>query len=769
MTIIVVNTASDTVANDGKTSLREAVATAGTLSGHVEIRFDQATFYNTATYAVTTISLKSTLIITKGDISIDGSLYYGGNSFGLKISGAGLSTNAITVDSAAHVTLRDLKVQGPASTTIKAQYGADGHNGAHGSNGVPDYIVGATHGEAGSGLSGGHATDGSNAPNDAEAGHVAVGAIINRGTLTLERVDIASFKTEGGAGGLGGLGGGGGRGGNGFNGTGDSSGVPVGTPGNGGNGGNSGDGARGGEGGDAVGGIYNVGTLILRDASFAGLAATGGHGGAGGAGWSGGHGGNSGESQVWAGSLELAHAGDGGAGGNGGNGGRGGVAASALLNAGTVKWDGVQSSVIAPTLHGGLGGQRGEGGREGFGGHAFQALDGDPRNGKDSLIAGINGLNGANGGTGDFVGAATTTGVTFSLDAAREVISETATLIQRYAYISVHVLGANTGAHSVKWSFKGGAGITGADFVGGTLPAGGKLDFASGETGKYIALGIAPDGKAEGIETFTITLSDPVGGVLGWSKSVTVAIIDGNDLDGNAPTALKLSASTAAEGSAKGRLVGALSTTDADKGDQFHYALLNSAGGRFALSGNNIVVAKGYAIDYEQAQSHNILVRSTDLFGQSIDKTLTIKVTDVLAETVAGDAGVNKLVGGTGIDKFDGKAGNDTLTGGGGKDWFTFSTALSASSNVDHITDFKTGQDLLRLDDAVFKHIALGKLTAAAFYNHAVAHDSSDRILYDTATGKLYYDGDGKDGAPAVLFAVLDGHPALAATDILIV
>ena len=50
------------------------------------------------------------------------------------------------------------------------------------------------------------------------------------------------------------------------------------------------------------------------------------------------------------------------------------------------------------------------------------------------------------------------------------------------------------------------------------------------------------------------------------------------------------------------------------------------------------------------------------------------------------------------------------------------------------------------------------------------AHDGDDRIVYDTRSGKLYYDKDGAGGHHAQLFAILDGSPDnISAKDFLIV
>jgi Ca2+-binding RTX toxin-like protein len=49
--------------------------------------------------------------------------------------------------------------------------------------------------------------------------------------------------------------------------------------------------------------------------------------------------------------------------------------------------------------------------------------------------------------------------------------------------------------------------------------------------------------------------------------------------------------------------------------------------------------------------------------------------------------------------------------------------------------------------------VARGRLTDAAFYRGTEAHDSSDRIIYDRATGALYFDPDGDGAAAQVQFA----------------
>jgi len=97
----------------------------------------------------------------------------------------------------------------------------------------------------------------------------------------------------------------------------------------------------------------------------------------------------------------------------------------------------------------------------------------------------------------------------------------------------------------------------------------------------------------------------------------------------NPPTDIQLVPDSVLEHSPNGTVVGDLLTTDADVGDSFLYALLDNAGGRFGLSGSQIVVADGSLLDFATATSHQIHVRTTDRGGNgySFERDLTIHVT----------------------------------------------------------------------------------------------------------------------------------------------
>ncbi len=161
----------------------------------------------------------------------------------------------------------------------------------------------------------------------------------------------------------------------------------------------------------------------------------------------------------------------------------------------------------------------------------------------------------------------------------------------------------------------------------------------------------------------------------------------------------------------------------------------------------------------------------------TLSGTATINGTgNTLANLITGNSGVNVLTGGAGNDTINGGAGNDTvagglgndsLTGGAGIDTFLFNTTRSATTNVDRITDFTAVDDRFLLDDAVFVGIGgVGQISAANFRLGAAAGDASDRVIYNSATGQLFFDTDGTGAQAATLFATVTAGTAITAADI---
>jgi Ca2+-binding RTX toxin-like protein len=126
------------------------------------------------------------------------------------------------------------------------------------------------------------------------------------------------------------------------------------------------------------------------------------------------------------------------------------------------------------------------------------------------------------------------------------------------------------------------------------------------------------------------------------------------------------------------------------------------------------------------------------------------------------------LIGNSGANYLDGKGGMDVLVGGLGADTLAFTSALGAG-NVDAIEGFQSGIDKIALSNTVFGAIAPGALAGGAFATGSAAQDGDDRIIYNSATGALYYDADGTGAGAQLHFATLNPGTALNASDFILI
>ena len=136
------------------------------------------------------------------------------------------------------------------------------------------------------------------------------------------------------------------------------------------------------------------------------------------------------------------------------------------------------------------------------------------------------------------------------------------------------------------------------------------------------------------------------------------------------------------------------------------------------------------------------------------------------ADRLTGNAEDNVLSGGAGNDTLSGGLGKDVLTGGAGADVFVFDTALGGR-NIDRITDFTVEEDTIFLDHLIFTGLAEGQLSASAFTSGetGIATETSHRIIYETGTGRLYFDADGSGSGSGVHFATMTANLELTAFD----
>jgi Ca2+-binding RTX toxin-like protein len=148
------------------------------------------------------------------------------------------------------------------------------------------------------------------------------------------------------------------------------------------------------------------------------------------------------------------------------------------------------------------------------------------------------------------------------------------------------------------------------------------------------------------------------------------------------------------------------------------------------------------------ATTNNALTTAINLAGNAV------------SQTIVGNAGSNVIYGGL---------GNDNLQGLAGADFFVFDTAPGAG-NVDTL-DF-TVADTIRMENSVYTGLAgTGALTADQFTANTtgLATGANHHIIYETDTGKLYYDSNGSAAGGSVMFAQLSAGLALTSADFFIV
>ncbi len=140
------------------------------------------------------------------------------------------------------------------------------------------------------------------------------------------------------------------------------------------------------------------------------------------------------------------------------------------------------------------------------------------------------------------------------------------------------------------------------------------------------------DGETRQV-SFTYQADDGNGGTDSATAQITVA--GANDT----PTDLDLVGTSVDEGAANGTTVGTVAVTDPDANDSFTYALLDTAGGRFAVDASgNVTVADGSLLDHEMDASHDITVEVADAASETISETFTVSVTDVNEAPTGSDA-----------------------------------------------------------------------------------------------------------------------------------
>jgi Ca2+-binding RTX toxin-like protein len=334
---------------------------------------------------------------------------------------------------------------------------------------------------------------------------------------------------------------------------------------------------------------------------------------------------------------------------------------------------------------------------------------------------------------------------------------------------------------TVHYETKDGTARDGSDYQGKS----GDIIFLAGETQSTLNITVLGDIDIEDDEEFVLQLSNPTG--LKFSDgqpTQDINLLIRDDDQGTDTTPQKL------EGTPKNDTLDA--TTNGGYGDD---SLDGKQGADTMMGGDGndtyyVDNIKDVITEEDQAESaagDDDIVHSTassytlpaNVEHLIIDgKSKGNATGNELNNSITGNAAVNTLLGLEGDDTFDSGSGNDTLSGGDGADTYIFSSGIKGSKNVDTIKDFVSGEDKILLSADIFTKLAtaLGVIdgndpTPLSDGDFFVAGakvkptDATSYILYDTNTGRVYYDADGNGKGAADWFITLTGKPELTADD----
>jgi Ca2+-binding RTX toxin-like protein len=334
---------------------------------------------------------------------------------------------------------------------------------------------------------------------------------------------------------------------------------------------------------------------------------------------------------------------------------------------------------------------------------------------------------------------------------------------------------------TVHYETKDGTARDGSDYQGKS----GDIIFLAGETQSTLNITVLGDIDIEDDEEFVLQLSNPTG--LKFSDgqpTQDINLLIRDDDQGTDTTPQKL------EGTPKNDTLDA--TANGGYGDD---SLDGKQGADTMMGGDGndtyyVDNIKDVITEEDQAESaagDDDIVHSTassytlpaNVEHLIIDgKSKGNATGNELNNSITGNAAVNTLLGLEGDDTFDSGSGNDTLSGGDGADTYIFSSGIKGSKNVDTIKDFVSGEDKILLSADIFTKLAtaLGVIdgndpTPLSDGDFFVAGakvkptDATSYILYDTNTGRVYYDADGNGKGAADWFITLTGKPELTADD----
>ncbi|GFE71566.1 Calx-beta domain-containing protein [Chroococcus sp. FPU101] len=367
--------------------------------------------------------------------------------------------------------------------------------------------------------------------------------------------------------------------------------------------------------------------------------------------------------------------------------------------------------------------------------------------------------------------------VTLAVSPASVTEDGTANLV--YTFTRTGVL---TSSLNVNYGITGTA-TNGTDYAN----IGTSVTFAANSNTAQVIVNPTADTVVESNETVALTLASNAAYTIGTTGAVTGTITNDDTATPNNVT-LALNYSGISENSPTnftytftrtGNLTNSLVVNFNVSGDATFSTDYLQTGANFSSPTKTITFAKG-------ASTANVVINpvsdSTVESNESVILQLTsgtgygVGTSSAVTATIINDDGTRRQIATNGSDVILGRnkndviiggGGNDILTGGANADLFTFSRT---NEGIDRITDFTAGDDLIVVKASGFGGglTANDVLKSNQFIIGSSATTTTQRFIYNNATGALLFDRDGTGTAAAIQFATLNTGLALTNEDIFV-
>ncbi len=229
-------------------------------------------------------------------------------------------------------------------------------------------------------------------------------------------------------------------------------------------------------------------------------------------------------------------------------------------------------------------------------------------------------------------------------------------------------------------------------------------------------------------------------------QAVSVYVLDKND----PPRIESLSENRVAENKQDTSFVGTFTVSDQDSSDRVNLRLIENAGGRFMLDGNNLMLTDTARFNYEEQKHHDIIAEAQDRLGETHKRSFRIHVVDrndppqsvqMLPARIPEDTKPGTLLGKLRVADEDSAEQHDLELAGGMTGFLELRDTLiylSDESQLDHETQPRLTFSV-RAEDSAGAQVVDTVQIRVTDVNEPPRIDSFGRLVMDEDETRNYY------------------------------